>query len=97
MSKECYTRYEVERQLWERWPRVLVVTEHSPQGTAQRRYVPESGEEIVRCRDCRNFVPKGTHVFSDGTVNDDFCYYIRSWMLQISSEGFCSWGERRDG
>lgn len=51
--------------------------------------------ELVRCRDCRHFTPKGTHVFSDGTVNDDFCHYIRSWLLPISSGGFCAWGEKK--
>ena len=50
--------------------------------------------DVVRCRECRHFTPKGTHVFSDGVVNDDFCHYIRSWMLQVSPDGFCAWGER---
>ena len=51
--------------------------------------------EIVRCSDCRHFVSKGTHRFDGGKVNDDFCEYIRSWMLQVSPDGFCAWGERK--
>lgn len=53
-------------------------------------------EPIVRCRDCRHFTPKGTHKFENGKVNDDYCDYVRGWMLQITPDGFCAWGERRD-
>jgi len=28
-------------------------------------------EEIVRCRDCKHFTPKGTHKFENGKVNAD--------------------------
>ena len=51
---------------------------------------------IVRCRDCRHFTPKGTHKFENGKVNADCCDYVRGWMLQITPDGFCKWGERRD-
>lgn len=50
--------------------------------------------EIVRCRDCKHFTPKGTHKFENGKVNADFCTYVRSWMLQITPDGFCAWGVR---
>lgn len=53
-------------------------------------------EEIVRCRDCRHFTPKGTHKFENGKVNADYCKYVRGWMLQITSDGFCAWGARRE-
>lgn len=53
-------------------------------------------EEIVRCRDCKHFTPKGTHKFENGKVNADYCTYVRGWMLQITPDGFCKWGERRD-
>ncbi len=52
-------------------------------------------EEIVRCRDCRHFTPRGTHKFVDGKVNDDYCDYVRGWMLQITPDGFCKWGVRK--
>ena len=52
-------------------------------------------EEIVRCRDCKHFTPKGTHKFENGKVNEDYCDYVRGWMLQITPDGFCAWGERR--
>ena len=53
-------------------------------------------QEIVRCRDCKHFTPKGTHKFENGKVNADYCDYVRGWMLQITPDGFCSWAERRD-
>ena len=56
-----------------------------------------TGEEIVRCNDCANFTPRGTHMFPDGTTNMDYCKYIRGYMLQITPDGFCSWGERKVG
>ena len=52
-------------------------------------------ERIVRCRDCKHFTPKGTHKFENGKVNADYCVYVRGWMLQITPDGFCAWGERR--
>lgn len=60
-------------------------------------YEPPTGvkEQIVRCRDCRHFTPKGTHKFENGKVNADYCDYVRGWMLQITPDGFCSWAERR--
>lgn len=50
---------------------------------------------IVRCRDCKHFTPKGTHKFENGKVNEDYCDYVRGYMLQITPDGFCAWGERR--
>lgn len=55
----------------------------------------EHREEIVRCSDCKHFTPKGTHKFENGKVNEDYCDYVRGWMLQITPDGFCAWGERR--
>lgn len=54
-----------------------------------------TGEEIVRCRDCKHFTPKGTHKFENGKVNADYCDYVRGWMLQITPDGYCAWAERR--
>ena len=53
-------------------------------------------EEIVRCCDCKHFTPKGTHKFENGKVNADYCKYVRGWMLQITPDGFCAWGEKRN-
>lgn len=58
--------------------------------------VSQLREEIVRCRDCKHFTPKGTHKFENGKVNDDYCDYVRGWMLQITPDGFCAWAERRE-
>lgn len=51
---------------------------------------------VVRCRDCKHFTPRGTHKFEDGKENEDYCDYVRGWMLQITPDGFCAWGERRE-
>lgn len=53
-------------------------------------------EEVVRCRDCKHFTPKGTHRFGDGKTNEDYCTYVRGWMLQIAPDGYCAWGARAD-
>ena len=59
--------------------------------------VPISAKrEVVRCRDCKHFTPKGTDKFENGKTNMDYCTYIRGWMLQITPDGFCAWGDRRD-
>ena len=52
--------------------------------------------ELVRCRDCKYFTPKGAHKFENGRTNLDYCKYIRGFMLQITPDGFCAWAERRD-
>lgn len=57
---------------------------------------PMSRPNIVRCKDCKHFTPRGTHKFENGKVNEDYCDYVRGWMLQITPDGFCAWGERRD-
>lgn len=48
-----------------------------------------TGEEIVRCRDCKEFA-----FGSDEYAVHDWCYYWDSYVE--SPDGFCKWGERRD-
>lgn|GEM_PF-3746555 len=37
-------RITIQRQCWQRWPRVLIVERHNDDGTVEeRRYVPEGG------------------------------------------------------
>jgi len=55
------------------------------------------GEKIVRCRDCKHFTTKGTYRFGDGRMNENYCKYIRGWMMQITPDGYCAWGERKEG
>lgn len=55
------------------------------------------GEEIVRCRDCKHFTLEGSYRFEDGSTNVDFCEYVRGWLLQVTPDGFCAWGERKEG
>lgn len=46
-------------------------------------------EEIVRCRDCKEFV-----FGNDEYATADWCYYWNSYVE--SPDGFCAWGERRE-
>ena len=57
----------------------------------------DTSKEIVRCRDCKHFTPKGTHKFENGKTNADYCTYVRGWMLQITPDGFCAWAKRKEG
>ena len=54
-----------------------------------------TGEEIVRCRDCVHFTPRGTHRFANGETNEAYCEYIRAYRLRVTPDGFCAWGVRR--
>jgi len=51
-------RITVQRQCWQRWPRVLIAEKRNDDGTIEeRRYVPEGGTENewkARCRDIMN-------------------------------------------
>ncbi len=37
------SEYYVERQIWQRWPKVLVMCKKTGNGVERRRYVPEGG------------------------------------------------------
>lgn len=43
-------------------------------------------EEIVRCRDCKHY--------TDDEM--EYYHYCGSWCEQVTPDGFCAWGERRD-
>ena len=49
-----------------------------------------TGEEIVRCRDCRYMEQR---VSFDGTVGWFLCTHFDR---PTRRDGFCAWGERRD-
>ncbi|MDM8162434.1 hypothetical protein [Collinsella intestinalis] len=53
-------------------------------GTVERR------ERIVRCRDCRYAEPMPLS-FSDLLI----CAYLDD--MSVEPEGFCAWGEKRNG
>ena len=70
-------------------------TVEKDENSATVRITPNM-QEVVRCRDCKHYTPKGADKFDNGKTNMDYCTYIRGWMLQITPDGFCAWGERRD-
>lgn len=45
-----------------------------------------TGEEIVRCRDCRFAIAKG---YGCGRGNEEY--------LDVEPNGFCAWAERKEG
>lgn len=51
-----------------------------------------SDDEIVRCMDCERFtVDKSDHEYRSG-------WWCTKWSTDIvKPDGFCAWGERRDG
>lgn len=49
------------------------------------KYVPKC-EEIVRCRDCKHY--------TDDEM--EYYHYCGSWCEQVTPDGYCAWGERRD-
>ena len=50
-----------------------------------------TGEEIVRCRDCKHFeVDQSDHEYRSG-------WWCKRWDTDmVKPDGFCAWGERRD-
>lgn len=52
-----------------------------------------TGEEIVRCEDCRhyyevdNYHPSGNYVMR-------CCNYFDTYNDEVEPDGFCAWGER---
>ena len=47
-----------------------------------------TGEEIVRCRDCKRF--------SGYELEPHLGYCERYDLQEVRGNGFCAWGERRD-
>lgn len=48
------------------------------------------GKEIVRCKDCENYVPAKDEDHEDG------CALAYAYLFETSPEGFCAWGERKE-
>ena len=52
--------------------------------------------EIVRYKNCKWFIPQGTHHFNGGVTNKNTCKVVRGYIVQIEPDDFCKWGERKD-
>lgn len=57
-----------------------------------------TGEEIVRCRDCKHCREHDMRAYGDGR-DQLLCHHFSmssgaGWPVE--PDGFCSWGERRD-
>ena len=48
----------------------------------------ERREEIVRCRDCKNYRP------AEDDEHEDGCALAYAYLFETSPDGFCAWGER---
>ena len=53
----------------------------------------EKSEEVVPCKDCKHYKPQEKSAKWHGSVN----YCTRSASLKMPPDGFCSYGERREG
>lgn len=49
-----------------------------------------TGDEIVRCRDCKNYRP------AEDDEHEDGCALAYAYLFETSPDGFCAWGERRE-
>lgn len=51
-------------------------------------------EPIVRCRDCKHY---SEHEWVMVTDVSDVCHFWHGEPTKVEPDGFCAWGERRDG
>ena len=51
---------------------------------------------IVRCKDCKHYIAPGTIHFDDGTTNLGACSIVRPYMVKITPDSFCAWGEKKE-
>ena len=49
--------------------------------------------EIVRCRDCKHYMPQKKSAHWENRAN----YCNRFAMIKVQPNDFCSYGERKDG
>ena len=48
-------------------------------------------ERVVRCRDCINYRP------AEDDEHEDGCALAYAYLFETSPDGFCAWGEERNG
>ena len=53
-------------------------------------------EEIVRCRDCANYY-EAEEYHPNGNYDRRCCKYFCTYDDEVSPDGFCSFGERKEG
>lgn len=52
-----------------------------------------TGEEIVRCRDCKHY---SDHEWVIATDVSDVCHFWGGGPVKVEPDGFCKWGERKE-
>lgn len=52
--------------------------------------------EIVRCRDCRHYY-EAEEYHPSGNYFRRCCKYFDTYDNEVELDGFCAWGERREG
>lgn len=58
-----------------------IVCPHCHNPLSQSEYV-----KVVRCSDCKHY--------TDDEM--EYYHYCGSWCEQVTPDGYCAWGERRD-
>ena len=67
----------------------MTAYELQPDGTLREVADPPTRADlvqVVRCRDCEHY--------TDDEM--EYYHYCGSWCEQVTPDGFCAWGERRD-
>lgn len=52
--------------------------------------------EIVRCRDCKHYY-EADNYHPQGNYISHCCKYFDSYNDEVEPDGFCAWGERKEG
>ena len=82
-------------------PNETVLHTRTPNGYEEWRWLPVR-EEIVRCRDCRHYVPEYGYSEERGfgqieyLIEPPACARSKVIEITVDPNGFCAWGERRD-
>ena len=83
--------YKALRRKVEKWSKETPDTpRYKAMGNSMTTYVIELLGRRIQAYDELHYDEVG--LFDGFKVNDDFCEYIRAWMVQVSPDGFCAWG-----
>lgn len=50
---------------------------------------------IVCCKECKHYIAPGTLRFDGGRTNLAACTIVRAYVVKITPDSFCAWGERK--
>lgn len=77
---------------------IRVIDHMTSEGPCYAQWLTD--EQIVRCRDCEHIHEFDLSAFYDGSHEHDHYSCARlldPGCISVEPDGFCAWGERRDG